>query len=501
MPRFTDVMWGVNAGLACLNAVDSVALVVGVGHGWGMAQRTPMVPASVLSRLLAAIGAGSLLTAPSCGGQRVDDERPSRTEETSEDSSSNTRVQPSDSDSTTVPLESNAPETSVTSTSNPTTELGGETTDVTSSHPSSTMSVVTSDAPDVMCQYGDPQRFCMTVEQMESIARYGVGMRLPGDPPPRSDEEIAAGWVGQCMRHDWIATGCCNPAEAPGEAMDDGTCCYLACEGACCGRPLLVNGAMVVSAARATQEWLLQSGNRPSQKTSVVLDDEARSSLGQLWVEDALMEHASIASFAQFTLDLMRLGAPPDLLRDSQLAGLDEIEHSRIAFTIAERLTGVGLGPSELPLGALEAHDLNQAIAAAIHEGCVGETLAACLLSEQARRCTDPFIAEQLKRIAEDELRHAELAWRFVAWSLQSAGENARLVAQAAFEAAFDQVPGAPRELGLSADQLHAGGRLTKEQWCCTVAHAVKTVLKPAAQTLLGQVTKAHAETSAVLSA
>lgn len=262
-----------------------------------------------------------------------------------------------------------------------------------------------------------------------------------------------------------------------------------------------MNGEMVVSTGQATPAWLLRSSHSPSPQHSAVLNDGARTSLGELWEEDALMEHASIASFAQFTLDLMRLGAPPELLRDSQLAGLDEIEHSRVAFTIAERLTGVARGPGGLPVGALGAHDLNQAIAAAIHEGCVGETLAACLLSEQARSCTDPFIAEHLARIAEDELRHAELAWRFIAWTLQTAGESARLVAQAAFESAFERVPGAPRELGLSAEQLHAGGRLTKEQWCCTVAHAVKTVLKPAAQTLLERVSRRDVGAAAVLSA
>lgn len=478
-----------------------------------MARRTPLVPASALPRLLAAIGAGTLLTAPSCGSQRdePENERPSRTEATSDDSSSNTRPRSSDSDSTTRPVEGNVSDSSdVTSpsnstTSNPTapgatTELVSETTDGASS-PSPTTSDDTSDASAAMCRYGTPQRYCLTVEEMENVARYGYGLKVEADATPRSDEEIAEGWVGQCMRHDWIENGCCNPAQGPGEAMDDGTCCYIVCVGSCCGRPLLVNGEVVVAGSRSTGDWLLRAGDAPALHQSVVLDEKARRSLGELWMDDALMEHASIASFAQFTLDLMRLGAPPDLLRDSQLAGLDEIEHSRIAFTIVERLTGVARGPGELPLGALEAHDLHQAITAAIHEGCVGETLAACLLSEQARRCTDPFIAEQLSRIAEDELRHAELAWRFVAWSLQTAGEEARLVAKAAFEAAFEQVPSAPRELGLSVEQLHAGGRLTKEQWCCTVAQALETVLEPAAQTLLGQGAKVRVEAGAVLSA
>jgi hypothetical protein len=51
-------------------------------------------------------------------------------------------------------------------------------------------------------------------------------------------------------------------------------------------------------------------------------------------------------------------------------------------------------------------------------EGCVGETVAALEAREALDRASDPEVRSVLERIAEDEQRHAELAWRFVRWAL-----------------------------------------------------------------------------------
>lgn len=51
-----------------------------------------------------------------------------------------------------------------------------------------------------------------------------------------------------------------------------------------------------------------------------------------MWSADALAEHTSIASFARFTLQLLALDAPSDLLSRSQQAGKDEMEHARLCF-------------------------------------------------------------------------------------------------------------------------------------------------------------------------
>lgn len=65
-----------------------------------------------------------------------------------------------------------------------------------------------------------------------------------------------------------------------------------------------------------------------------------RSALASRWLDSALLEHASIASFARFSLHLLAVGAPPELLERTQRAALDEIEHARLAFAIVARGRG-----------------------------------------------------------------------------------------------------------------------------------------------------------------
>ncbi|MBT9554900.1 MAG: hypothetical protein IV100_02675, partial [Myxococcales bacterium] len=45
-----------------------------------------------------------------------------------------------------------------------------------------------------------------------------------------------------------------------------------------------------------------------------------REVLVQRWLSVAALEHASVGSFARFTLQLLAVGAPPDLLLATQQA-------------------------------------------------------------------------------------------------------------------------------------------------------------------------------------
>jgi hypothetical protein len=74
-----------------------------------------------------------------------------------------------------------------------------------------------------------------------------------------------------------------------------------------------------------------------------------------------------------------------------------------------------------------------------IYEGCVGETIAAIEAAEAAAHCEDPATRAVLERIAADETRHAELAWRFVAWALEVGPAGLRERAAAAFAAELGQ--------------------------------------------------------------
>jgi hypothetical protein len=55
------------------------------------------------------------------------------------------------------------------------------------------------------------------------------------------------------------------------------------------------------------------------------LTSDQRARLAAQWATDGAAEHASIASFARVTLQLMALGAPAGLLADTQRGAADEV--------------------------------------------------------------------------------------------------------------------------------------------------------------------------------
>jgi hypothetical protein len=132
------------------------------------------------------------------------------------------------------------------------------------------------------------------------------------------------------------------------------------------------------------------------------------------------MEHASIAAFARFALQLLSVGAPPELLSATNAAMVDETLHARLAFGLASVYRGHALGPAALDCtDALGACDLESIVMGTLQEGCIGETLAALDAKRALERCQDPAVAGVLEIIVRDETRHAELAWKFVQWAVE----------------------------------------------------------------------------------
>ena len=134
-------------------------------------------------------------------------------------------------------------------------------------------------------------------------------------------------------------------------------------------------------------------------------------------MDQAEGEHASVASFARNTLQLLTLGSPSELLIASQQAGIDEINHAKISYDIASAYTGLNLAPGPLDVQkSLKKLDLMNVIRSIIHEGCVGETLAAVVARVRGHGADDPYIKKSLLQITEEETNHAQLAWDTIEW-------------------------------------------------------------------------------------
>jgi hypothetical protein len=341
------------------------------------------------------------------------------------------------------------------------------------------------DAPTVdampLCSAGRAKRQCMTRAQVEDRIRNPPGLRPPEDAgtgdgglPPLDVPSEPNG----CYSPRYVQSGCCNPAYAV--EVEGDQCCYLWCEMACCGRPMMVAGEARAARMVAGSAWSVASVG-----TVAGLDATTRRALARQWREDGRMEHASVASFARFTLELMALGAPPSLLAEAQQAALDEVSHARSCLALASRLDGSNEGPGTLDVaGALDGIGAEKSLRDAIVEGCVGETIAALVAQAQLRGATEPEAVAALTRIAADEERHAGLAWRFVAWALTE-HPSLRSVAERCFADALSRAPAvAVVEEGVDPGAWRAWGRLGAEEHSAAVREALSEVIAPCARAL-----------------
>jgi hypothetical protein len=215
-------------------------------------------------------------------------------------------------------------------------------------------------------------------------------------------------------------------------SVKNGECCYPVTEQCpSAGRPFVVEGRAITAAGGASDGWRM-----PLTPRIETLSPDARTALAERWLRDALAEHASIASFARASLELMALGAPASLVEATHRAALDETRHAQLCFALASAYAGRELGPGAFDFGGTVtiATDLATLAARAVIEGCVGETLAAIEAAEKLALETDPTVQRVLAEIAEDEARHAELAWSTVAWALRTGGTEVRAAVQAAFD-------------------------------------------------------------------
>jgi hypothetical protein len=256
---------------------------------------------------------------------------------------------------------------------------------------------------------------------------------------------------------------------------EGGQCCYEVTMDFCgVGRPLRLNGAPVLAKSQQGGRW----GANDVRPRVTGLSPEARQSLAATWERDGALEHASVAAFARFSLELLALGAPADLVTSAHEAALDEVRHARDAFALASAYRGEGVEPGPLPLGdSLPlARSLAELARAAVSEGIVGETIASLLAAEEAALTDDPAVRAVLATVASDEARHAELAVRAVAWALRTGGADVRSAVAEAFEAVLSgsaKVPVAP-------------GRLPTSTLEHVARRAVVEVLAPCATGLLG---------------
>ncbi len=278
---------------------------------------------------------------------------------------------------------------------------------------------------------------------------------------------------------EWFAgPNVCGPA-----ASNPEECCYVFNVDLGCiaiGRPLNIDGGVRMAPVCESSEWTREVPGDVSG-----LSDEQKEILVDGWLKAAREEHASVASFARFTMELMALGAPPELLASATRAQADEISHARSSFAIASKIAGIDYGPGPLDIhGALpEETTIEDVLVQTIFEGCVNETLAAAEADWLAERCQVSSIQKVQKQISQDEARHAGLGWKTVRWILRQRPDLAPMAA-----AAFTEAKDLLRQLEQEVQEdnwMAAWGRMPSAAGNQLRADIWRTVIQPCAEALL----------------
>ncbi len=216
-------------------------------------------------------------------------------------------------------------------------------------------------------------------------------------------------------------------------------------------------------------------------------DPDVRKQVARRWLSAAQAEHASIASFNRFSLQLLAVGAPGRLVERCQRAALEETHHARLCFGIASVYHGAALGPGELPMTGLSDTDFSFSaiVRGTIEEGCIGETLAAIDAEAARDAAAHPQLREVLETIRLDETAHAEFAFEAVAWALERA-PTLRNVALVTYDRTLQRHRVAGPASPPTQQDLARHGLIGESQRRSLREKALPEILLPAKAALLG---------------
>lgn len=158
------------------------------------------------------------------------------------------------------------------------------------------------------------------------------------------------------------------------------------------------------------------SGGRRTEGLTIATSESCPNALGAYFSGVSQLEAASVVAFRRLERELVHLAAPRSLVRSAARARRDEIRHARVTRRLAQRFGGHPRSPrvTKVPPRSLEAVAFENAV-----EGCVRETFAALVALWQATHAADESIAREMTCIAEDETRHAALAWAIHGWLVE----------------------------------------------------------------------------------
>lgn len=185
------------------------------------------------------------------------------------------------------------------------------------------------------------------------------------------------------------------------------------------GRPLRIKGKIVSPDVKEGDDWC-----HDEKVNTEGIDSASKKALESLWLHDAKKEFASIPAFSRLTWQLTLLGAPPDLLRDLHVAGIQEIDHTRRCLALASSFGSHKWTVCDIPeiiskFDNIEGDPFVSIAKDSLIDGCLLEGFNADTAVEAAKICKDPVSLSVIEKIAREERFHADISWRILAFCFQ----------------------------------------------------------------------------------
>lgn len=249
-------------------------------------------------------------------------------------------------------------------------------------------------------------------DEVLAVTTEGQAEALLGMIDTRDEAILAAFLAGQRIECGY-AEGSGTQARSVGDGYEIATDWEVCSAGIFTQSTQLdASGEVMLGEQERVDDSLCAIGRRPEGLLCAVTP-RAAGALGRHFASAAHLEAASVFAFDRLARELVALDAPVELVQRARRSAIEEIRHARIVSGLAARFGAVVATPSI----AHEAPRTRFAIALEnAVEGCVRETFGALLAWHQALAARDPAVRDAMREIAEDETRHAELAWAIAAW-------------------------------------------------------------------------------------
>lgn len=204
------------------------------------------------------------------------------------------------------------------------------------------------------------------------------------------------------------------------------------------------------------------------------------------WAARVRAEYRSAARAARAFADGVVCGLPREVLDAAARVAADELDHAELAHAAWESLGGGGeplaLDMGELAGAAPPRAPLAALVDSAIHDFCVGETLAVPLFAALRRTATGaPRVV--LDRVLADEARHRAFGWSLLDALLGIDPPGVRARAAASLPAALAGAAaayGAPREAPPLTPAERAAGLMEPAEYAEIWSTTRDEVLLPA---------------------